>query len=132
MFSGESCEIFTNVFFIEQYWGTISDSSGRYLKYIQIYIKDIKITLIKAILATPIPTWNMFLSVAITLEAAIQNSLSKSRIFSREIYVVEFRYSATTAFWIHNNFTYDSEIYDIVKLYSDSLKLYLSLTEINS
>ena len=31
--------------------------------------------------------------------------------------MVEFRYSETTVFGIHNNFSYDSEAYDIVKLY---------------
>lgn len=37
--------------------------------------------------------FNILLSVAITLESAIQNNLSKSWIFSKEISVVEFRYS---------------------------------------
>ena len=31
--------------------------------------------------------------------------------------VVEFRYSKTIIFGIHSKFTYDSETYDIVKLY---------------
>ena len=55
-------------------------------------------TLIEVILQTLIPTLNMFLSVAIILEAVILNSLSKSRIFLRETYVVEFRNSETIAF----------------------------------
>ena len=59
-------------------------------------------TLIEVILQTLIPTLNMFLSVAIILEAVILNSLSKSRIFSRETYVVEFRNSEPIAFWIHS------------------------------
>ena len=59
-------------------------------------------TLIEVILQTLIPTLNMFLSVAIILEAVIRNSLSKSRIFSRETYVVEFHNSETFAFWIHS------------------------------
>ena len=70
------------------------------------------------------PTLNLFLSVAITVEAVSQNN-SKSRIFLWEISVVDFRYSKTTA--IHRNPTYDSETYDIGKLYFDSLKLFLSL-----
>ena len=65
----------------------------------------------------------MFLSVAITLEADIQNNPSKSRKFSNQISVVEFRYTETIVFGIYSNFTYDSESYDIMKLYSD-LKLY--------
>ena len=59
---------------------------------------------------------NLSLSVAITLKAAIQNSLSKSWRFSREISVVEFRYTETIVFGIHRNFTYDSETYATVKL----------------
>ena len=71
----------------------------------------------EAILLTLMPTLNIFLFVAITLEVAIQNNLSKSQRFSREISVVQFRYSGTIVFGINSNFTYDSEIYDIVKLY---------------
>ena len=74
-------------------------------------------TLIEAILVTLMPTLNMFLSNAITLEAAIQNNLSKSRRISRQIFAVEFRYNGTIIFGIHSNFTYDSETSDIVKLY---------------
>ena len=48
----------------------------------------------------------MSLSVAITLETAIQNNL---KIFSRGIFAVEFRYSEIVVFGIHNNFAYDSE-----------------------
>ena len=51
----------------------------------------------------------MFLSATITLEAAIQNNLSKSRRFSREISVVEFRCNGAIIFGIHSNITYDSE-----------------------
>ena len=72
---------------------------------------------IEAILVTLMPTLNIFLSVTITLEGAIQNNLSKSRRFSREISVVEFRYGGTIVLSIHNNFTHDSETYDIVKLH---------------
>ena len=46
------------------------------------YTKDIKMTSVEAILVTLMPT--LFLSVAITLEAAIQNNLSKSRKFSEK------------------------------------------------
>ena len=46
------------------------------------YTKDIKMTSVEAILVTLMPT--LFLSVAITLEAAIQNNLSKSQKFSEK------------------------------------------------
>ena len=39
------------------------------------------------------PTLNIFMSFAITLEAAIQNNLTKSWRFSKEMSVVKFRYS---------------------------------------
>ena len=65
-------------------------------------------TAIETILVILMPTLNMFLSVAITLEATIQNNLSKSRKFLREISVVEFRYSETILFEIYSNFTHDS------------------------
>ena len=81
-------------------------------------------TLIEAVLVTLMPTLNIYLSVAITLEAAIKNNPSKSRKFSSEISAVEFRYSKIIAFGIHTNFVYN---YDIMKLDSDSLKFYLSL-----
>ena len=71
-------------------------SSGRYLK----------MTSIKAVV-TLMPTLNIFLSVSITLEATIQNNLTKSWRFSREICVARFRYSETIFFGIHSNFTYD-------------------------
>lgn len=40
-------------------------------------------------------TLNMLPSLAITLGAAIENILSKSRTFSKEISVMEFRYGET-------------------------------------
>ena len=40
---------------------------------------------------------------------------------------MEIHYSEAIFFRIHSNFTFDTEIYDIVKLYYDSLKLDLSL-----
>ena len=40
-------------------------------------------------------TLNMLPSLAITLRAAIENILSKSRTFSKEISVMEFRYGET-------------------------------------
>ena len=57
-------------------------------------------TSIEALLVI-MPTFNIFLSVAITLAAVIQNNLSKSQGFSREISVVELRYSGTIVFGIH-------------------------------
>ena len=62
----------------------------------------------------------------ITLEATFQKNLPKSRKFSGEASVVEFHYSETSVFGIHINFKYNPKTYDIVKLCSDSLKLYLS------
>ena len=84
-------------------------------------------TSFQAVLMTLMLTLNMNLSVAITLEGAIKNNLSKSRKISREMSAVEFRYSEVIVFGIHSNFTYDSKTYDLVKLYSDSSKFYLSL-----
>ena len=66
---------------------TTSGSSGSYLK----------ITSIEAIL-TLMSTLNIILSVAITLEAVIQNNLTKSWRFLREISTVGFRYSETIVF----------------------------------
>ena len=83
--------------------------------------------LFQAVLVTLMLNLNMNLSVAITFEATIKNNLSKSRKISREISAVEFRYSEIIVFEIHSNFTYDSETYDLVKLYSDFLKFYMSL-----
>ena len=74
-------------------------------------------TSIEVITVTLMQTLNIFLSVAITFEAAIQNNLSKSWRFSREISVVEFRYTETIVFRIRSSFTYDSETYNIVKSY---------------
>ena len=74
-------------------------------------------TSIEVITVTLMQTLNIFLSVAITFEAAIQNNLSKPWRFSREISVVEFRYTETIVFGIRSSFTYDSETYNIVKSY---------------
>ena len=84
-------------------------------------------TLIEAVSVTLMLTLNVYLTVAITLEAAFKNSLSKFRKFSSEISAVEFRYSEIIVFGIHTNFTYDFETYDIVKRDSGSLKFYLFL-----
>ena len=74
-------------------------------------------TSIDAIMVTLMPTLKVCLFVAITLKASIKNNLSKSWRFSMKMSVVEFRYSKTIIFGIHSKFTYDSETYDIVKLY---------------
>ena len=37
--------------------------------------------------------------------------------------MLELCYSENSVFWIHSNFTYDFENYDIVKVYSDLLNL---------
>ena len=57
-------------------------------------------------MVTLIPTWNISLYVAITLNTLIQNKM----------FVVEVRCNKTIVFGIHSKFTYDSEAYDIVKL----------------
>ena len=54
---------------------------------------DIKMTTIEAIIMTLMLALNVFLSFAITFEAAIQNNLTKSWRFSREMSLVEFCYS---------------------------------------
>ena len=95
MFFCDFCKIFKSTFLIELLRVAASGSSGRCLK----------MTSIKAIV-TLMPTLNMFLSVAITLQAAIQNNLTKSWRFSREISVVGCCYSETIVFGIHSNFTY--------------------------
>ena len=62
--------------------------------------------------------FNILFSVAITLESAIQNNLSNSWRFSKELSVVEFCYSEIIVLTlIHSNFSYDSETYDTMKLY---------------
>ena len=75
-------------------------------------VNNIKITLIEATLVTLMPSLNIFLPFAITLKATIQNNLSKSRRFSREIPVADFH---TIVFGIHSNFTYDSETYQSMR-----------------
>ena len=84
-------------------------------------------TSIEAIIVTLMPTLNISLSVAIALKAAIQNNFSKSWRFSRGKSVVEFSYSKTFVFGIHNNFTNDSETYDTVKLYLSCDSSFFSL-----
>ena len=81
---------------------------------------------------TLMPTLNRYWTIAITLEAAIKNNLSKSQKFPSEIFAVEIRYSEIIVLKIHTNFTYDSETYDIVKLDSDSLKFYCLLILVSS
>ena len=57
-------------------------------------------------MVTLIPTLNISLYVAITLNTLIQNKM----------FVVEVRCNKTIVFGIHSKFTYDSEAYDIVKV----------------
>lgn len=63
------------------------------------------------------PTLNTVLSVPTTLESTIQNNILKSWRFTKEIYVVEIRYSETIVFVIQSSFTYDSQIYNAMKIY---------------
>ena len=79
---------------------------------------------IEAIMVTLMPTLNVLLSVAITLEAATQNNLSHLGDFQGKY-----------LWWssiIVKSFTYDFETYDIVKLYLlvllySQFKLYIIL-----
>ena len=64
-------------------------------------------TSIETIIVTLMPTLNIFLSVGMTLEVGIQDNLTKSWRFSREMFVVGLRYSETIVFGIYSNFTYD-------------------------
>ena len=72
------CEIFKSTFFTQPLRVTTSGSSGRYIKMTSI--EGITVNLMLAL--------NVFLSFAITLEAAIQNNLTKSWRFSREMSLV--------------------------------------------
>ena len=83
------CEVFKSIFFAEPLPVTTSYSSGRYLK------TYIKITSVESIIVTLMPKLNLFLSSVITLEAAIQNNLTKSWRFLREMSLVEFCCSMT-------------------------------------
>ena len=58
--------------------------------------------------------FNKFLFVVLTLKAIIQIYLSEFWIDSREISVVKLHFSETTVFGIHRNFTYVSEICNII------------------
>ena len=49
-------------------------------------------------------------------EAAIQNNLTKSWRFSREMFVVGFRYSESIVFGIRSNFTYDKQMQVFFKI----------------
>ena len=60
-----------------------------------------------------VPTLNIFLSITITSEAAIQKNLSKSWRFSKELSVVELRNNETIVFGIHSNFTHGSGTYEL-------------------
>ena len=57
------------------------------------------------------------LHVEKTLKTNIQKNFSKSQKFARKVSVAEFHYRKTIFFAIHSNFTYDSEAYDITKLF---------------
>ena len=72
-------------------------------KISRYYTKKIKMTSIEVTLETLIPTLNIFLFIAITLEATIQKNLSESRRVSTEISLVQFLYNGTILFGIHRN-----------------------------
>ena len=63
----------------------------------------------------------MVLHAEKTLKTSIQKNVPKSQKFGREIFVAEFRYSQTIFFAVRSNFTYDSEAYYFMKLYSETL-----------
>ena len=60
------------------------------------------------------------LHVEKTLKTNIQKNFSKSQKFARKVSVAEFHYRKTIFFAIHSNFTYDSEAYDITKLFLET------------
>ena len=67
---------------------------GDYFWFVRSLLKnDIKMIVIEAIIVTLMLEVNVFLSFAITFEAAIQNNLIKSWRFSREMSLVEFCYN---------------------------------------
>ena len=90
MFFCDFCEIFKN--FMGDYYLFFRSLPENISEY---YTKNIKVKSIEAILVTLMPTLNIFLSVAITLEAAIQNNFSNLRDLS----VVEFCYCRILFFW---------------------------------
>ena len=53
------------------------------------------------------------------MKTTMQKNLSKFQKFSRKVSVAEFPYnhSSNHFFAVHSNFTYDSEAYDLMKLY---------------
>ena len=129
MFFCDFCEMFKNTFLTppgDYFWFFRSlpkDIPG-------YYTTNIKMKPIEATMLTLMRTLNMSLSVVITLKAAIMNKLSKSWRFSRlvmELSLVEFRYSEIIVFGIHNNFTYDSKTYAIVKLYLSFASSFVSI-----
>ena len=74
----------------------------------------------------------MVLHVEKTLKTTIQKSLSKSQKFERKKSVAKFCYSQTICFAVHCNFKCDSEVYDLTKLYFETLLeiLFFSLFEL--
>ena len=86
----------TDVFFCEIFKKHLFYTTlpGDYFWFVQPLLKnDIKMTIIEAIIVTLMLEVNVFLSFAITFEAAIQNNLIKSWRFSREMTLVEFCYN---------------------------------------
>ena len=75
-------------------------------------------------------TLKMVLPVEVTLETTIQENLSISHKFARKI-SVEFRYSQMIFFVVHINFTYDSETYDLMNHYLQTLHEFWCLQNLN-
>ena len=67
-------------------------------------------TSVEAILLTVLPTL-IFFSVEMLYK------FSKSREFSKQVFLVELHYAWTIVFAFHSNYSDDSEIYDFVILY---------------
>ena len=65
-------------------------------------------------------TLKMVLQGEKTLKTTIQKNLSKSQKFARRVSVTDFRYSQTIFFTVYSNFTYNSEAYDLTKLYFET------------
>ena len=54
------------------------------------------------------------------IEGTIQNKFSKSRKFSKEVFLAQWRYSGIVVNAVFSNYSYDSETYGFMILYLKS------------
>ena len=54
------------------------------------------------------------------IEGTIQNKFSKSRKFSKEVFLAQWRYSGIIVIAVFSNYSYDSETYGFMILYLKS------------